>query len=191
MTEGLYRIIAIDPGLNRMGVSVLDVDLINQKIYILYAETIDSVKGIRQKPNVGVGRFSERMAKVHYLRSNLESLFRKWQPLTVVYETPFFRRFPQPYEALIQSVEAIRGACVSYSPLVELDGIDPPTVKKAVGAKGDSSKDAVYKAIHALPEIVYSEETRSLLSSLSEHSSDSIAVGYWKIRQMFLEWRFN
>lgn len=103
-----------------------------------------------------------------------------------MHEAPFLGRFPQSYAALVEAVSGIRRAAIAYNVLVDFDHVDPPSAKKAVGVNVKSKdKEEVMEAITKLPDVVYDTDTNILLSYLSEHASDAVAVGYWKIRRLF------
>lgn len=184
-SDDFFRVVAIDPALDKLGISVLDVCLVSRRIFIRYAETIDAVAGANKYPEV-ISHFGLRQAKLTYHEYYLTKFFERWQPHSIVHEAPFLGRFPNSYAALVEAVHGIRNAAINYSVLVDFDSVDPPSAKVAVGVSGRSKiKEEVMEAITKLPNVVYDRETNILLEYLSEHASDSIAVGYWKIRKLF------
>tara|TARA_B100001057_G_scaffold463613_1_gene517939 strand:+ start:161471 stop:162040 length:570 start_codon:yes stop_codon:yes gene_type:complete len=185
MEDNFFRVVAIDPALDKLGIAVLDVNLITKQIHIRYAETIDAVAGSQKYPEV-ISQFGLRQAKLCYHETYLTDFFLRWEPHAIVHEAPFLGRFPQSYAALVEAVSGIRRAAIAYNVLVDFDHVDPPSAKKAVGVNGKSKdKEEVMEAITKLPDVVYDTDTNILLSYLSEHASDAVAVGYWKIRRLF------
>ena len=63
-----------------------------------------------------------------------------------------------------------------YKPLYM---IDPPSVKKAVGAQTRGDKDAVKKAIKLIKELEMVN-----FNNLDEHSIDATAVGYCELLRL-------
>ena len=185
MNDNFYRVVSIDPALDKLGIAIVDVCLDTRKIHIRYAETIDAVAGSSKYPEV-ITSFGLRQAKLCYHEEYLTEFFNRWEPHSIVHESPFLGRFPQSYAALVEAVHGIRNAAIRYNILVDFDHVDPPSAKKAVGVSGKSKdKEEVMAAIRKLPDVVYDADTVILLEYLSEHASDAIAVGYWKIRKLF------
>jgi Holliday junction resolvasome RuvABC endonuclease subunit len=83
-------------------------------------------------------------------------------------------RRPQAYGALTEVVSMIRSTVIDHDWFVPFSLVDPPTVKMAVGAKGNADKDGVMAAMKLIPEITALIDC----STLDEHSVDAIAVGY-------------
>lgn len=185
MTDNFFRVVSIDPALDKLGIAVLDVCLVTKKIHIRFAETIDAVAGSAKYPEV-IAHFGLRQAKLTYHDEYFKQFFERWQPHSIIHEAPFLGRFPQAYAALVEAVSGIKRAAIRYNILVDFDHVDPPSAKKAVGVAGNSKiKEEVMEAIKNLPNVVYDTETNILLEFSSEHASDAVAVGYWKIRKLF------
>jgi len=185
MEDNFYRVVSIDPALDKLGIAVLDVCLSTGRIHIRYAETIDAVAGSNKFPEV-ISHFGLRTAKLCYHEEYLLEFFNRWGPHSIVHEAPFLGRFPNSYAALVEAVSGIRKAAIKYNILVDFDHVDPPSAKKAVGVSGKSKdKEEVMAAIKRLPNVVYDADTVTLLDYLSEHAADAVAVGYWKIDRLF------
>jgi Holliday junction resolvasome RuvABC endonuclease subunit len=63
-----------------------------------------------------------------------------------------------------------------------LDLVDPPTAKKAIGAKGNAKKEDVLRAMEKIPELV--ENCETTLKDLDEHSLDSMAIAYYRLQKL-------
>ena len=63
MNDNFYRVVSIDPALDKLGIAILDVCLVTRKIHIRYAETIDAVAGSSKYPEV-ITSFGLRQAKL-------------------------------------------------------------------------------------------------------------------------------
>jgi Holliday junction resolvasome RuvABC endonuclease subunit len=77
---------------------------------------------------------------------------------------------------------------LAYDPWKPLYRVDPPTVKKKVGAPGNADKNAVKQALLRLPDLNYQGETP--LAMLDEHSVDALAVAYGKWRAYLEEMNY-
>lgn len=75
----------------------------------------------------------------------------------------------------------LRQSVMQYDQWLPYYMVDPPTVKKAVGAKGNADKEEVKRQLLLIPEIV--EKSLVDLSTLDEHSIDAIAVGYFLLNR--------
>lgn len=171
-----YRVAAIDPGTNTLGISFLDVDLARRSITVIDSTTYRADTRIREESIVYETR-GDRAARLHFHRANFSALLRQFEPHAVVAESPFMGRFPAAFEALCECREMLRSAVHEYNPRIPLELIDPPTAKKAVGAlvqKG--SKENVQASVLALPDLRWALPVP--ISMLDEHCFDSIAVGY-------------
>ena len=183
--ETYFRIIAIDPGTNTLGVAVLDVCMSKGSVTLQESFTVVSNTNLRHYPNVLLAH-GERYAKLYSHSEKLRALFEEWEPHAVICESPFLGRFPQAFEALVECKIMIRRALQQYEPTMSLETVDPPTAKKAVGAPGKGGdKYAVRDAVLTLKDLTVSDSVDIL--SLDEHSIDAIAVGYYKVRQI-QEW---
>jgi Holliday junction resolvasome RuvABC endonuclease subunit len=171
-------LIGIDPGSESLGVCVLSFDA-NFTITRLEAATyVGSKLPILEDTELVHGARHARI-QAHY--QNLLNLLLQYQPLGVVCESPFFQASrPQAYGALTEVVSMIRAAILTYRPNMSLALIDPPNVKRAVGAKGNAGKDDVKAAILRMgASLPYTGPVP--LECLDEHSLDSMAValGYF------------
>lgn len=184
MDNSFLRIVAIDPGLDRLGLAVLDYDPFENNIRITHAETIDPTHGSKHYPTVEE-HFDYRMSRLTYIEHYMAGVYQRWEPQFIVHETPFLGKFAASFESLVQVNLIIKQQARDYNILVDFDGIDPKSVKKAVGVKaGSKDKMEVMRAIMELPEVIYDDRTVELLIYLSEHASDAVAVGYWKVKQL-------
>lgn len=174
-----YRINAIDPGTDTMGLAVLDIDLRTGGLELVSAYTSSGLKMARRAPEnftVHGGRWS----KLYMHERNVLNWLRTYQPNSLICESPFLGRFPQAFESLVECKAAIRNALTQYDTFMPLETVDPPSAKSAVGAlvrKG--SKDNVKSSILKLKDI--QNLTGIPLERMDEHTIDAIAVGYYKV----------
>jgi Holliday junction resolvasome RuvABC endonuclease subunit len=170
----VYRILAIDPGTNALGVAVLDVDIDKAIVTVQHATTIDISKLSQNYPQL-IMIHGERVSKLHAVEMALFKMFRAWKPDEIVSEAPYLGRFPQAFSALVECLSSIRRAVMEYNRALPLPTIDPASVKKAVGVSGKSGdKDAITVAIQRQPDLLMNVN----VNDLDEHARDAIAVGY-------------
>lgn len=176
MPEGspYASILSIDPGTETLGLGCIEFDVQTLEIHGSEAKTFKGSKlAVEWVEQVHGGRFS----RIHGHSRNLARILNIVDPAFLASESPFFSRaHPQAYGALTEIVYALRLTVFQHNPLLEIKYIDPPTVKNAVGAKGNADKDAVRNSVLALTGLNYAG--RLPLAALDEHSIDSLAVGY-------------
>ena len=176
----IATIVGIDPGSDTLGLANLSFSISQMQVLSWAAQTF---VGSKLPINEWMSNMhSHRFARIDAHRLNLIYAFNFHQPVAIVCESPFFSsKFPQAFGALIETVSGIRQAVWDYDKTIGLDLIDPPSVKKAVGAAGNAGKEEVQSAVVRLLGHCY---TGSLpLERLDEHSFDAVAVAYSKFMQ--------
>ena len=179
------RIVGIDPGSTTLGFSILEYDLHSFEIVRTYARTFNA--GKMKLSELDIANHSERYARIYELMDTLYDAFVEMEPTFVISESPFMAmRRPQAYGALVEVVFAIRSALRKYDPTMNLDLIDPPRAKNAVGASGNAKKEQVHAALKKLLPNLHFDETRSSESfdKLDEHSVDGLAIAYSRWRKL-------
>ena len=173
------RVIGIDPGSETLGVACLSLDARTLEIVNTQAMTfVGSKLGMNElMENVHSARF----ARIAAHQQNLKNIFGQLLPVAVVCESPFYNpRRPGAFAPLVETLDAIRRAVWEYDQMLPLDMVDPPTVKRSVGAKGNADKDVMKQHVLALPDLNFTGLIP--LHLLDEHSIDAIAVAYSKIQ---------
>ncbi len=181
--DTIYRIVAIDPGSDTLGVVVLDVDLAARTISIVHGCTIYAAKVINDAAPDAMF-YGDRYARLSAQYTALLGIFRFYQPHAIVHESPFMRKFAEAYRALSECIQtAIRGSAFDYDPTIVIEYVDPPTAKISVGvdrrAIKNGSKDLVRNAIRSLG---FPLGPGVNLEYWSEHTVDALAVGVWKAK---------
>jgi len=180
----IVTIVGIDPGTSTLGVAILFVNIETQKIELSIAWTLNGNK-LSGKDSWTEEMHGGRYSRIAALEENLLQIFNYYQPLIIVSESPFINnRFPQAGIALTEVVVAIRRAVVTYDPWRELHVIDPPTIKKAVNAAGNATKEVMKEKVMELTDLNYNGMIP--LVQLDEHSIDALSVAYCKWKT-FLE----
>jgi len=178
--DRIGTILGLDPGTNNLGLGWVQADLGDLRIQSTHSQLLVAEK---MRPNPYIAQaMGDRHARLHVLQQNLLEMLFYLRPVCVVSESPFFNpRRPNAYEALVQTVDMIKHALYRYDDQMTLTFIDPPSVKKAVGASGNAKKEEVQSRIVKVEELNYSGSVP--LSQLDEHSIDAIAVAYAKLTQ--------
>lgn len=175
-------IIGIDPGSETLGVCELrfrpqDLSITTIQAFTYHASKLHSNSQYHDT-------HGDRLSRIYSLYHALLHLFHTAQPICIACESPFINvRRPQAYGALVEVVSgAIHRAVSEYSTHHPLYMVDPPSVKRAVGAKGNADKLEVQYAMSQIPEITIPLQRG--LASLDEHSVDACAVAYHQLQQL-------
>lgn len=174
-TQSFFNICGIDPGTHKFGVGILSVDCSTLKIISSTAFTLTALK-LLPKDAWATEIHGERAARIWAIEDELDYCFDFYRPLRIASESPFYNpRRPMAYGSLVETLSMIRRCVWRYDMWVQMGLIDPPTVKNAVGARGDGSKDAIKKRILAMEaELCWNGPCR--LDELDEHANDGLAV---------------
>jgi Holliday junction resolvasome RuvABC endonuclease subunit len=183
----VVSIMGLDPGTETLGVGILVVDLETWQIVSSNAQTFKGTKLVGKVDWISE-LHGDRMGRINAHQDNLVALMRHYAPFAIASESPFFNRLhPQAYGALMEVIAAIRHAVMLYDMWKPLHLVDPPTVKNAVGVKGNKGgpegkvlmREAVLKLA---PVLKYSG--LQPLDQLDEHSIDALAVAYCRYLQL-------
>lgn len=174
-----YRILAIDPGTDTLGISLFDIDLVNHTITLVFSDTFQASKWIdAYTENTQWELQDEKYMRLHRHAEHIFGLLLRYQPHMVVHESAFMGKFPKAYQGLTECLYAIRQAVFRYSPYLPLVGITPMEVKYYIGGV---KKGEVLEAVSKLSDIY---NLYTYLPYLDEHAVDSIAIGYTKAKQI-------
>lgn len=173
-------VIGIDPGSETLGLAIIEFDVATLKIVNTQARTFVGTKMVDLDNWNGIIH-GDRLGRIQAHKRNLLSVFRNVNPIQVCCESPFYsQRRPSAFGVLMEVLTAIRDAVLEYDSWKILFVIDPPTVKKAVGASGNAKKEVVREKVIELKELNYLGDTP--IEDLDEHSIDAIAVAYCRFK---------
>lgn len=170
------RIMGVDPGTENLGMSLGVCDFITPSFTVVSGSTHD-VKSLIHKTHEYLTHYQSRNIAMYTAVYNLVyQAVHDLQPDLVICEAPYMdRRFPLSYMLLSLCSQAVEQAVKDYSIFIPFEYIDPATVKKGVGVKGNTGdKNLMNKAVLSNPYIKGSFD----LTTLDEHAIDSIAMGY-------------
>lgn len=170
------NIMGIDPGSVNTGVTVMEIDFHTHEIIKSTAYTIETPKSKHFNREL-VKLISEPKARREALKIEMRELLEMYRPTLVFFEEPFYSpRTHTAFSSLKLVLEVIQYELYKFNPSIPAYKVDPPSAKKAIGAKGNADKDAMLVALDKVKEkfnfITPFEE-------LTEHSIDSSAIAYW------------
>jgi len=148
------RVIAIDPGYDRMGVAIIDRSPL-RKDSLLFSDCLTTVKG------------DDFYVRLHSLGTTLEKLIAKWKPTHLAFERLFFAKNQKTAIAVAE----VRGM-IGY--IAEKHGLTiceytPVQIKSAVAGHGQADKRQVAQMVTALLQLA--KKTRL------DDEYDAIAIG--------------
>lgn len=179
-TANSVYIVGIDPGSQTLGVAVIEVDIVTCKIMSTQACTFTGDKLYRPDDHYAQVH-GDKFYRIDKHRENLTAVFQYVRPVAICCESPFYsQRRPSAFGVLMEVLTAINEAVKDYHGGMNLHVVDPPNVKKAVGAKGNADKVAVKLAVLGLNDLNF----LGCLHQLDEHSIDAIAVAYFQYKTL-------
>ena len=172
-------IVGIDPGSKTLGVCLLYFNVVTMQITKVVPSTYVS-DNLPSEPMLAI-LHSDRVSRVKAHEENLLNIFLENNPIAISTEAPFYNpRMPGAYGVLVEVICTIRNAVIRFSDTMPLYQVDPSSVKKAIGAKGNADKDGVRDCIKNIPEII--SNLNNPLDKLDEHSIDATAVAYHQLQ---------
>lgn len=182
------RIVAFDPGTSTLGISVLDADIENKRIYLLHATTINAARYLR--PSYESELFGNRQTRITHLQEFIARVFEVYRPDLVVSEDTYMGRFADAFESLTELLSAIRTTLYAYNSHTRLIMIETSVAKSTVGAptskkavKVGTLKEAVQHAVFRLDDLLWTIDKHTL----DEHAVDAVAVGYTLAKRILKE----
>lgn len=182
MQDQRYRVMGIDPGSDTLGIAILELDVLAFTTTLLYATTLKASRELKHV-DTWLDQYGGLETKINCHRHFLARHLTYFHPNSVISESPFLGRFPRAFEALVLCLSMIRQSVREYDPFIELEVVDPPTAKKAVGASGrGGDKDAVRYAVMQHPKI--QNASGFDYDYFDEHAIDAIAVAAHKVNRL-------
>lgn len=182
--DNLATLLGMDPGTNNFGLGWITVNV--ETLEIVKTESLTLVAD-KMRPDSWYAEVNcDRHARLHVLSRNISDVLMYVRPSCVVTESPFFNaKRPNAYQALVEAVEMIRQTVYCYDWQIPVSYIDPPSVKRAVGAAGNAKKEEVQARVLKIAELNYQGSVP--LAEVDEHQIDAIGVVYSKL----IEFRRN
>lgn len=169
-------LMAIDPGSSCLGVAIYKLNFHTREIIESSAFTLHAKESFHYSRYLGE-TFGDKYTRLMALENELRELFQYYNPSIVMCESPFFNSFtPNAYAILTELVNLIQNTLRNYNNHIPFFKVDPPTAKKAVGAKGNAKKEEMTVAID---KIKHQLKLINPVNELDEHSIDALAIGYF------------
>ncbi len=148
------RILAIDPGYERLGIAVLEKDKGGKEQYV-FSECFKTSKDLPH---------AERLSLI---TKEIESVIERWQPKALAIE----KLFLATNQKTAMMVSEARGAVLSSAAESGLKAFEysPPQIKLAVCGSGSADKKAIIKMVPLLIKIPQSVKI--------DDEFDAIAIG--------------
>lgn len=179
------EVVGIDPGSESLGLAIISFDIETFKIVSTQAKTFTASKMFNED-SWGAELHGNRVWRIKHLQQTLTDIFNYVDPVFIVCESPFYNpRRPNAYGVLVEVLTAVRNSVMEHDSWKSLYLIDPPTIKKAVGAAGNADKFKMQEMVCAMDNL---NPIPGLdISKLDEHSIDAIAVAYCKYKSILPE----
>lgn len=170
----LFYYLSIDPGSNSLGLTINAVDFATREKRIIHSTTvhIDKLANLYYGDSL-VLTHGLRYAKMQVCKDAVFKMAASWEVQAVVSESPYMGRFPQAFSALVECIQAMHQAITAYNPLLPFNMVDPASVKKAMGVKGNNGdKNAMRTAVAKILPADFN------IDDYDEHAIDSMCVGH-------------
>lgn len=169
------NILSIDPGTN-MGVTITTVSVPDLKIVSLVTKRFNLDLMTEEDP-----MFENLLLRLQTIRHIIKNIMEYYNPHILAMEAAFVNsKFPKSVMYLSQYIAAISMTAVEMNPFIKIFNYPPKFVKYAIGAKGTADKFDVATAVNRIEEI----SIHVNIDILSEHETDSIAIGYTCIDEL-------
>ncbi len=190
VNDGKIRVMSVDPSTTNMGVSIIDVDVINDvKPKLIYSNTIfgEQVKFDIPEQFDDTINGTGVLARTYGLARSLKSIANIYEPDVAICEDNFLGVSPGTFKQLIQAVALLREACNKAERPLHLSYVLPKLAKATVGADfSGTQKEDVKIGVMAYENL---DANGIDLSQLDEHSIDSVAIGLYQAEIILIDWK--
>lgn len=179
--DGIVKFVGIDPGTSFPGVGLIHYDVEEKKIVRATAVCLHLEKMAKRSPHFEYQTL--RFLKLQAFRMFLRDLFKKERPMAIASEHPYINpRMPGAVIPLAECLFMTEQEVHRYDPYMQLEKIDPSSIKNAVAVKGNSGdKHAMTEAIKKIPEIM--DVLVGDIDSMDNNAVDSLAVTYCSLQR--------
>lgn len=182
-----FTLIAIDPGLNNIGIAIYTLQLNPFRILSIDAQTLKEDRVCEDSYYSEEGA-TDRYSKRKRMVSALMKVVQAHPPAYFISESPFFdRRKPSSFAVLTEVLVDIQDSIRELDDRIHMSFISPQSAKKSLGVAGIKGKEIVREALGQHTELI--PVLRPAIDQLDEHAIDSVVVGYSFIETYFEEER--
>lgn len=179
-SDGVYKMLAIDPGGHKCGVSLFTFSLKEKNILSIESFTIN-VEKLKNDTGFPEELLRNKFLAYYKLRNEILRLLLSFKPDIIGYEAPFMNsKQPSAYGPLVSMMTLIYDAVITYNLGSEFYTIQPQQTKKAVGVAGKKTKVVVVEAVKKVPELMGALSID--IDTLDDNAVDSIAVGWYVLK---------
>ena len=170
------KLVALDPGLNNIGVAVFLIDAVNLKILDISAKTLKE-GSVLDQVCLDSDYATEQMLKRWRMVDAVMQIVRDEDPVIFVSESPFFnRKMPSSFAVLTEVINDIFTSILKHNNNIRIATVEPLLVKHTLGVAGQKGKDVVRCAMEKQEAIL--PVLKTPVSTLDEHAIDAVGVGY-------------
>lgn len=176
----VLKILAIDPGVNKPGFSILELDEFDN-ITVLFTETIEVNKLLKYYPGI-VENHGEKFAKICIISERVKKLLLAYcldikdRINYVVCEEAYYAGLVQPFKVLVEITHAIKHSVYEYDSSIPFQFLSASKVKQNLGVSGNSPDKTLVKTALAKRDINFPYHD---FTSLGPDAVDSIAIGVY------------
>ena len=179
-SDGVFKLLAIDPGGHKCGISLFTFNLKEKKILSITSFTIN-VEKLKNDTGFPEELLRSKFLAYYKLRNEILRLLQSFKPDIIGYEAPFMNSLqPTAYGPLISMMTLIYDSVITYNLGSQFYTIQPQQTKKAVGVAGKKTKEVVTTAVKKVPELMEALEVD--IDTLDDNAVDSIAVGWYVLK---------
>lgn len=179
-----FDLVAIDPGLNNIGVAVFQFQTNPLKILTINAFTIKEER-VEDRTCLDGEYIAEQVVKRTRMVNAVLTVLKKVSPEALVSESPFFdRRKPGSFAVLTEVINDIFSGTLRFNNNIRISMVAPLLVKHTLGVAGQKGKEVVKEAMSQTQEVL--EVLESDFDELDEHAIDAIGVGYTYFKRRLL-----
>jgi len=177
------NLLAIDPGLNNIGLCAYELYLNPFKLNRIHATTIKEdrvIDDVTYDSETALERDYKRARMVNAVMRHVLAV----NPAIVVCESPFFDRSkPGSFAILTEVILEIRQGVYRFNDRIRFSFLAPQAVKKTLGVAGIKGKDIVREAMEKQTHLLNVLDQE--IDDIDDHSIDAMAVGYTFMLQNF------
>lgn len=155
------RILAIDPGYDRLGVAIVDREK-GQKEVLIYSDCVQTTKT------------DSTPARIHVIGLSVKKIIKKFKPEALAIEKLYFSNNQKTALAVaeVRGVIMYEASCAN----IPIHEFTPSDIKIAVTGYGSATKDAVMKMV---PKLIEMKKEKCL-----DDEMDAIALGITALAHM-------
>lgn len=186
LNDRVLNLMAIDPGSSNLGVAIYSINISDLNIIKVESFTINAIKS-KYYSKAYSKTYGDKQARFLAMKNELYSFIEQYNPSLVICESPFFSSFTaSAYGILVELLYIISEILFYYNNNIPFYKVDPPTAKKAVGAKGNAKKEDMFVKVNEMKEKI---KLINNIEDLDEHAIDAIAIGYYGYLNYILKYK--